>query len=355
MERKSYLDIVVQVVGSVAVLTILALLFFVLSALLEPNNAPEHEFISTESLRAAAPPTLKFVAGIMLTIAIAKFMFGLTSTKDYFGKNFKEIFLGLETSDILTKKGERKLVGELPEEMLEKVHYEIVKRKSNISFPYESSFFKTMSQSIEPLLGKIHYETFKIEIDNTIEEAEDGTRYIISERTIETELHTRTAGNYNLGINSRVLKFVPGFDPEDLYCLNNLLIDGEPEHVDLHGPTEIPGQRGYYSCDFPIVRHIDVDDREEGTKIEIIREETLVIPFDDYIRWTIAPDKSLRQITVNCKFNEMVHPKLWIFGIQRGTSADYRPKKPRNSEKKCTVTEWKGWMLPYHGFIIGWN
>jgi hypothetical protein len=311
--------------------------------------------IAQGSILKLLPASMKFISAVMLSVTLARFMFGLQTTREYFGNVYKDMMLDVSTSKILERKGEKNFVQELPDAKLEKVHYELIKKKSNIEFKFGSTFFKTMSDQIEPLLGKIHYEKMDFDITNEIRE-KDGQSYIYSDRTIEMELHTRTPGRFSIGINSKVFKSVPGFEPEELYQLESFKV-GEQE-LDVAGILEGPEivKNDFHSYKFPYDWDFNVVDKKEGVKINIVRVEKLILPVDDYIRWTISPDKSLRQISVKCRFNEDIYPKLWIFGIQKNETSSYKPKKPDNTKpKRCSITDWTGWMLPYHGFIIGWK
>lgn len=299
-----------------------------------------------QSFITISTSTIIYVATAILTIAVVRFLIGLKDTRTYFQGIFHQ-----SLADILEKKYDKKeFVDDLSDETVNKLHYELVKRSSGIEFKYDSSFFKTMRTKIEPLLGAIHYDWLKVEIDNKIVRGD--TPHIISTRTLKMCYHTRTSDTYDLGFSQRILKQIEGIENTQLYRIDNLEIEGQKIDVTLREPSEL--ENGELQYALPLHRDIEVADPEKGERIQVKREETLILPLDDSIRWTIAPDKSLRQITVHCTFNEPVHPTLWLFGIQREQEGSYDPQEPENKEDRCFIYEWKGWMLPSHGFIISW-
>lgn len=301
---------------------------------------------------AALKTSLGFIATVMLSIAVARIYFGLSDTRHY----FKQIFLD-SVSDILEHKlGKRDFVEKLSEDTIEKLHYELVKKSAGIEFPFQSSFYRTMRNDIEPLLGKTHYDSLSLNIHNKIKSNEKGY-YIESKRTMKMVLHARTSGSFPIGF-TRILRPIEGFKPEALYKLDQYSIDGEDlmDEVMITGPVAL--SNGAFKFESTYEREVNIEAAStDGKHINIIRNETLFLPMEDSIRWTVGAVKSLRQISIHCTFDKIVYPRLLVFGLQRDPAkfSGYLPKEPQNDDCQCYIDDWRGWMLPKHGFIITWN
>lgn len=306
-----------------------------------------------------------FFATAAVTVGIVRFLLTMQDTRNYFEDIFHE-----SVSDLVENRFEnKKFVEKLSEDTVDKLHYELVKRSANIDFSFDSTFFQTMRKEIEPLLGKTHFEHLDVHINNFFKEI-DGNPYIESVRRIDTTFHTRTTDEFEL-IKSKIVRQVDGIDKSDLYKLRSIKI-GPPEadeddmedfEFTMGEPEAIKAREDLkdsyrFTVSIPIKITVEPHD-PTGKFLRVIRKETVLLPVNDVIRWTISEGRSLRKLSVYCGFDKKVNPTLWLFGIEKDPTnpkfSGYSKKKPINHAFECYTKEWEGWMLPKHGFVIGWD
>lgn len=329
---------------------VLYLTYALLDGLVDDNQAwyytPAHKFAAF----------LYFLAVTSLSVSIVRFFLGFRSTRQYFEEIYKDTIADEFEKKFLKK---RDFIKSLKPETCDALHYELIKHTADINFKHQSSFFDTMKNKIEPLLGTIHYDWLNINITNTIvREDEDSDRdsHIISVRDIKMCLHTRTSDKYNLGFNLRRLRPMRGFEKSELYELEKFEIGGRQIDQKLAQVADEEDGKDLCSFSLPHFEDVKVDDLEKGVRIHIERKEKLILPINDSIWGVISPDKSLRQITVHCSFNEPVNPNLVLFGIQKEEEGDYTKQSPNNEDPHaCFIDNWRGWMLPSHGYVITWD
>jgi hypothetical protein len=144
----------------------------------------------------------------------------------------------------------------------------------------------------------------------------------------------------NLGFVRR-LRCIPGVEAEDLYRLQKLLVDGQPvDEWDLKNGDSPYGREVRLTAKV----HIEADQ-----VLLVEREETVMVPVDDAFNWFVAEGKSLRRLQVTCTFDRDVFPQITANGISE--NRDY-PKMEKSRE--CSL-DWRGWMLPRHGYVIWWS
>ncbi len=260
-------------------------------------------------------------------------------------EEFKRLFDELLERDIDNKT----MLEKIPDARLEKAHANIVKILSRSDFRERGMFYKTLRKDIEPLLGGVHYETANFVINNYFRKEGD-LEYIESNRRIHFTIESHKEMGFDV-IQERILWPVHGKTPEEIYQLDlvkvddKVLLSRDDGKLELHPHyEELKDGECKYVFDGPKVVITP------GKIFRMDINERVLVPKTDIISWTVRRGLSLRKLTVNCTFDEQCFPYLQIRGFP-----DEGQPEPSAHEKSCDITDWNGWMLPFHGFTIKWG
>lgn len=201
----------------------------------------------------------------------------------------------------------------------------------------DGRFLEVLRDEIEPLLGRPHFEGVLLTYDCVVKS--DGPLcYIEVRRTFEATVHALNSCEVDLGFVTRVRR-IPGLEDSKLYALEQMTVDG------VGGA--LPELNAEHEDDRLCFRVPLISPISGGQALEIRRVERLCVPVSDVFTWSVRGDRSVRSLTVVCRFNQTVYPRISAHGFGDVRSVE-------EAHDSCTL-RFRGWMLPYQGFVISWS
>lgn len=207
----------------------------------------------------------------------------------------------------------------------------------------DGGFLKVMREQIEPLLVLPHFDDIMIDYDCQVVQRPDGVCYMRVERIMESTMHVlNDCKQVDFGFMSRIRK-IEGVSDSELYSLESFTVQDEDYAAQGIPPMKTDGER--LKVEVSVLRDVT-----KGETLEIHRKECLLVPLNDIFTWSVRPGRSARAITVTCKFDSEVYPRITAHGFSQNENGQEPPPGPT----KC-ILRFKGWMVPYQGFVISWS